>query len=213
MKTTSKISEIKNIPLIFKIKDEELQAEISPCSWMYPHYGLKIKVTAVSEKSKLKGSEVTCHTKKVKYSDATLQDVIDLTKQVIVKECTKSGCSNLQFFEEDSKRTTLCHSCHEKEFYKKYYSDMISEVENQKSYCEKQISAGFKFVATVQSWANGDDQINDYFLFSKSQLNQLNLDLSNCNIKLVNINDFFSNLEKQIINIKNELKSKKIEEF
>lgn len=131
----------------------ELTAQVSPCSWMYPGYGLQIQV-------KLPGDlgDVTVHTKRVTFEDASIDDVNALLRSVRLVKC---ACGNPAFAPETcSVRAGRCVPCLAQEG--RELAEKLAEKEARKLRRQDAKHKAEGYTHRVDAWIHPDGGGDDY---------------------------------------------------
>lgn len=148
----------RNDELIGELKSKDGQlvvpykAKVSPCSWMYPAYGLQLQVTLEN------GSNAFVRDRSIMFADAVFDDAYKLVADVRVCACTKCGKPALDPATCETNRDAVCEAC--------FLAQLRAELDaDQKAEAEKvqKLDAEYKaqgFTHRVDAWIHprrGDD--------------------------------------------------------
>ena len=157
------MSDLATFQHAFEIEGNPASVSVSPCSWMYPHYGLQVDV-------KVAGGHVFFHNKALSFKDATEADVIALASQTKLRPCIKCGKAALD--DPTSYRGKECKGRCEACF----TAALMAAIVADQKVCEersavadrKQAAKGFKYktVAWVHPKMGDDYQISWYSVTS-----------------------------------------------
>jgi hypothetical protein len=218
MNNTDKISDINVIDFDFVIDGESIVAMISPCSWMYPNYGLKVHFESKDKSNLSFGANYYGLNKNVMFKDATVQDVIDLSKKIEFSQCNNNNCNNINFIDETSNRKGACEVCFIKKLKFEIDSNDIELISEEIKDCKNEIKKGSKFITNIIVHGQGDDILLDVYSNYKIDAKFLNdvknkYNTDNLVYSTVEINKHLKKLKQQIIAIKNKIVVNKVEEF
>ncbi|MCK9987743.1 MAG: hypothetical protein AzoDbin1_04215 [Azoarcus sp.] len=151
----------------------ELTAEISPCCWMYPGYGLQVTVQMKD------GGNVIKHRKDVIWEQATESQVIEFTESIGVCSCSRCGKPAFDPATCDTNRAGLCEHC--------FLSDLDAQHKKSKAKEEQKLKRrdaakkrqGFthRVTAWVHPEAGGDDYMVDLYCKGKPSAAQIKAEL------------------------------------
>lgn len=150
----------KNKTHQWTIEGASLKAEISPCSWMYPGYGLQLKVTLNEGCAYLKS--------KVTFEDATDELFLEMCDQVKLVKCS---CGNAAFDPAtiDTNRNGKCEPCFIADLNKEYEEAQKKEQQKILRMDKRRLKEGYthKVVAWVHPSRGGDDYMIDIYYGAK----------------------------------------------
>jgi hypothetical protein len=134
---------------------ETFTAEVSPCSWMYPGYGLQISV----RKKNGGGSPYTVRCAETKFEFATTADFDRLCAGVKVAPCTRPGCrTGTQFVDPTSNRKGWCEPCFLAKWQAECDQIQARMAEREKKYDAKMRARGMRYKVVAWIHAGGDDK-------------------------------------------------------
>jgi len=144
--------------------NEQIAAEVSPCIWMYPTYGLQLAVRIIST-----GQTEYLHIKKP-FAEATEADALDMLSNIFFASC---ACGNLRFdtaaMHLKSNRGDQCEKCFLARLNADYERDRAAEEKKVKRYDARMKSKGFcyKVHAWIHPKGGGDDYVIDYYFANR----------------------------------------------
>jgi hypothetical protein len=128
------------------------KADVSPCCWMYPHYGLQIGIYLQD------GGKVHAHTKDVTFSEATLDNAHQLIAKVKLCSCSLCGEPAIDPSTASTNRGGKCEKCFIKALDEEFKADLAKQEARLRKQDAKQKAKGFTH--RIEAWihpANGDD--------------------------------------------------------
>lgn len=139
----------------------KLSASISPCAWMYPGYGLQIKVDLIEG-----GGCAYLANKEVKWEEATEADFDALVSRVRLKPCARCGKPAFDPAAHDTNRSGLCESCFMGDLNAEF--EAVQKVEHEETARTDADMKAKGYTHRVEAWihpvSGGDDfQIAFYF--------------------------------------------------
>lgn len=137
----------------------ELSAEISPCSWAYPTYGLQIRVSMKD------GGNCYVHRKDLPWAKATEADAQAMLATVKVKPCSKCGSPAFDPDSADTNREGLCERCFIEQLDAEFAAAEQKEKEAIAARDAEMKAKGFKWRVTgwVHAPTGDDTQLDMYF--------------------------------------------------
>lgn len=137
-----------------EIDGTQLTLEISPCSWMYPNYGLQVKITMAG------GGDCFFHEKDKLFADANEDDLNKLFDQVRLVKCSRCGKPAFDPMVCGTNRDGLCESCFIDDLNKEFQK--VHEKERQKlaKLDAKRKAEGFTH--RVSAWIHPSQGGDDY---------------------------------------------------
>lgn len=96
---------LSKIVLTRELDGVPLSLNVSPCSWMYPTYGLQVQVTMAG------GGNVYIHDKTLPFEKATEADLNQMFDQVRLVACTRCGKPAFDPSAHKTNRAGLCEAC------------------------------------------------------------------------------------------------------
>lgn len=149
----------KTLTRTWELGGASLHAEISPCSWMYPSYGLQIKVTIKD------GGAAYLRNADVIWAQARKSDFDALTERVAILPCPR--CSRPAFDPKavDTNRAGLCEDCFLADLNLEFAAAQAEEAQKVAEQDAEQVRSGSTH--RVTAWVHppqGDDyQLDIYF--------------------------------------------------
>ena len=217
MKSNTKLVDINETTFKFTIDNEILMAEVSPCSWMYPNYGLQVIFYSKNEDNLSLGGQQRFINKSIPHSKSTIKDIIDFSKNISFSQCTTNKCKNIQFNDTTSNREGMCESCFLNKADIKYYGDLIKDSESAISNCENEISNGSLFVLETVIHSNCDDTVLYHFTKYKTDIHYINqlkehYNADHIDYETTHIQDYLKSLKNELNiyetrKIKNKIKT------
>lgn len=145
---------------VFEQNGVTFTADISPCSWMYPGYGLQVGITSSV-------GTIYNHDKKVPFEKATKADFKRLSTVHLAK-CSRCSGVCIDHTKHDTNRAGLCETC--------FISDLNAKCALEQSKEDKRIEREEKrmrakgFTHRVNAWvhAGGDDY--EMVIYSKGEM-------------------------------------------
>lgn len=169
MRTGGILERIMPVPVTRKEWEqggERYVAEVSPCSWMRPGYGLQVIIT------KRDGSRLIRLDKRAVWAEAVQEDFDRLCAEPIeLRKCVNEGCSGTQFVDpraepnDESNRRGECEKCFLAKIRAKYQRDVAKEKILEAKDDAKMRKQGMthKAVAWVHPSQGDDRQVTIYF--------------------------------------------------
>lgn len=93
----SESTDLKGKTFTRVVDGHELKANISPASWMYPGYGLQLRVSLADAGGGASGGVAYLNDKAVDGSSPTEEQVMNLFGKVGLCKCSKRGCAHMAF--------------------------------------------------------------------------------------------------------------------
>lgn len=141
--------DLRHAILTRDISGTNLTAKVSPCSWMYPNYGLQIEVSMVG------GGKAYVLEKKTDFDHATQADMQRLFDAVRLCECKR--CSKPAFDPKSVKtnRKGVCEGCFLAALEKQYARDLAKEAKLLEGVRKQLKSKGYTH--HIQAWIHPED--------------------------------------------------------
>lgn len=135
------------------IGDARLNAAISPCSWMYPHYGLQVAITLNDD------CTVFVRDKNVPFADAQEDHVVRMTDSVQVIACPRCRAPAFDPSSVDTNRDGLCEACFMSDLNEQFAAAKRLEAATEKAMDARWMADGYRYkvVAWVHPLKGGDD--------------------------------------------------------
>lgn len=131
-------------------------ADISPCSWMYPGYGLQVEIKMVDQPDHI------FRNLKKRFQECTVTDFDNLVAGHVLEPCNKPGCTRITF--KDSKggqynKEGYCETCRVARITEEFDAAQKEEEAKEKRLDAKRKREGFthKTIAWIHPSAGGDD--------------------------------------------------------
>lgn len=147
----------RNFQRTFDIDGTPATVSVSPCSWMYPGYGLQIEV-------RVAGGQRIVNDKSLSFANATDADVARLAAQVKLCACVKCGAPAIVDTDGTAaqyRRNGQCEAC--------YMAPFLANMDREQARADlkaaaadrKMLVKGFKFktVANVHPRSGDDYQV------------------------------------------------------
>ncbi|MDK9702470.1 MAG: hypothetical protein OEL20_04970 [Sulfuritalea sp.] len=99
-------SELARVAVTRDIDGHKLSLEVSPCSWLYPGYGLQVQITLHGG-----GGHAYIHNKELHFEKATMADLERMFDQVKLVPCKKCGKPAFDPATVDTNRAGECEEC------------------------------------------------------------------------------------------------------
>lgn len=129
-----------------------LSLEVSPCSWMYPRYGLQVMVSMPS------GGRATILNKTLAFEDAQEHDAERLFQSVRLCACTRCGAPAFDASTVNTNRGDSCESCFVQDLTRKFEAELQAEEDALRQQDATHRASGHKFrISAYIHPANGDD--------------------------------------------------------
>lgn len=125
-----------------------LSLEVSPCSWMYPTYGLQVTVRIEG------GGNIHVHDKTVLFQDATVDDLNRLFDTVRLKPCKRCGTLTFDPESVSTNREGLCEECFLGDLRKDIDKAAERDAKRQRAADAKKRAAGYTH--RVNAWVHPD---------------------------------------------------------
>lgn len=136
-----------------------LTLEISPCSWMYPNYGLQVQVTMENN-----GGNVYLLDKAVKFENATEADLNRLFDRVKLVKCKICGKPAFDPTAAETNRDGKCETCFVGQLRKQFEKDQKKEDQRMAKLDAKYLKKGYTH--RVDAWihpAAGEDSMVTFY--------------------------------------------------
>lgn len=137
-------------------------AEVSPCCYMYPGYGVQLRVELAS------GGWTIVHDKSIKFSDCTIEQAQALAETARICKC--SSCENpaIDPSTSDTHRAGQCEKCFLAKLRLELEADQKKELEKLKKKDGKMNLKGYthRVEAWVHPESGGDDFQVSYWMIS-----------------------------------------------
>lgn len=149
----------------WEIDGNKLSASISPCCWMNDGYGLQIRIDFQAEH----GGSAYLHNKKLKFSEATEQDMIDMCNQVKLVPCKTCGKPAFDPSVVDTNRDGECEACFMAALTKEYEASRKKEAAALARRDRNRAKQGYthRVTAWVHPSKGGDDYMVDIYSLGK----------------------------------------------
>lgn len=174
----AKINLIATIVLTREIDGVKLSLSVSPCSWMYPGYGLQVQVQMAG------GGSVYLQDKAVVFEKATEEDLNRLFKKVTLTTCGRCGKPAFDPVAHDTNRAGLCESCFVADLEKEFDQASAKETKRMARLDAKHRKNGYthRLDAWVHPERGNDRHFSVYCrgLPSKKQISQLLAEAGSC---------------------------------
>lgn len=153
-------TDLKKASVSREVAGAILTAEVSPCSWMYPNYGLQISVTMSDG-----GGKAYVHEKELAFGDATVGDMGRLLETIGVISCVKCGKPAFNPDTVKTNREKQCERC--------FMSELNAEFEKErKKQADRMVKNDAKYkkkgyTHRVDAWLHrdsGDDVQVSYYM-------------------------------------------------
>ncbi len=145
------------------LQGNEVHVEISPCSFMYPNYGLQLSLSL-----RVAGKEVSKEfvlNKTVTPATATEADVQALLDTVRFQKCPCCGTATFVSTNPHDNRNAKCDPCFMTELRASFADSQAKADAKFKKHCEKMKQQGFKhMVDIVVHSASGSDKVVTHFI-------------------------------------------------
>lgn len=137
-------------PVALNIQGYPATAEVSPCSWMYPGYGLQVHVEMLGENHNVVD-------KQVKFGDATPADVERIAQRVKLRICKECGAPTIAI--PNHSRNGMCAKCGLAALRAQWAKEDVKREAWAAVEDRRQAERGFRFktVAWVHPSHGGDD--------------------------------------------------------
>lgn len=157
----STTSDLRGRTFTHVVDGRELTATISPASWMYPGYGLQLRVTLPDAGGGALGGDAYLHNKEVEGSQPTEEQVMGLFRRAALCECSQPGCERVAFDPAvmHTNRGGQCEECFMTKLQAQFDAVAAREAKKEAALDAKMKAKGFthKVVAWVHPKGGGDD--------------------------------------------------------
>ena len=149
--------ELANAKLRREVNGVILEAQVSPCVWMYNHYPFQITVTMIIEQEGAftNAGNVFLQDKSLTFDTASVADLERLLNQVGVVPCTRCGKPAFDPTTASTNRDSLCEFCFIDDLNKEYQNHLAAEKAKLAKKDDAMRKKGYKF--RVDAWIHPDD--------------------------------------------------------
>ena len=157
-----KVALLKNgVKLV--ISGHEVEVSISPCSFMYPNYGVQLE-TKIVKNGRIVSKDYILD-KNILIEDATETDIAFMLTQVKFTTCSDCGETIFVPIYESNNREGCCELCFMKKLTAKYDARKVELDKKFKAFCGKMKTKGYSFYVDVVVHSNrGSDKSSAVFL-------------------------------------------------
>ena len=159
--------DLKKVKVTRAVGGALLEAEVSPCAWMYPNYPFQITVKMFidCDGNRLSLGNVIHCDRSLVFKDATQADMERLLNQVGVVPCKRCGKPAFDPESVSTNRESLCEQCFVSDLTKNYEAATAAENKRIAKKDAAMREKGYKF--RVDAWihpSDGEDELASIYL-------------------------------------------------
>lgn len=141
----------------------KLSADISPCSWMYPDYGLQLSITMEG------GGRAYVLNKNLTFETASEKDALAMCQLVKIVPCKCCGKPAFEPKSVQTNRETKCEECFMAKWTKEVEELQKKEAASLLRRDKKHLKLGYthRVTASIHPAAGGDDYLVDFYVQGK----------------------------------------------
>ena len=148
--TDTQPTDLRQLRLELTVDGRPAVATVSPCSWMYPGYGLQVKVEIAGGKRFLNSRKP--------FAEANEKDVRELASQLSIVPCKR--CRGDAIADAKSNRNGLCEACFMGDLDAEMAAARAKQAAKEAAYDRRMHAKGYRFktIARVHPDGGGDDR-------------------------------------------------------